>query len=103
MEKSEKPVTSVVTHSSTVLRNTFSFFREANRPQKHSTSTPTRKKRAPVLYGRPNPFTKMRSNQAASLGKYGMKRYTSRNSMTTPIPKTMESCLKDSFLSRFLR
>ena len=61
------------------------------------------KKSEPLLYGSPKPFTKIRSKKAASFGRYGMNRNTSRNSMTTPIMKMPRSCLKDRFLSSFFR
>ena len=103
MEKSEKPITRVVTHRMTVFQNTRPFLRVTNSAQKHSTSSPTRKNSAPVLYGRPKVFTKMRSKKAASLGRYGIKRYTSRNSITTPIAKIPTNCLNGSFLPSFMR
>ncbi len=74
MENSEKPMTSVVTHRVTVFQNTFPFFRVENSAQKHRPRRATMKKTAPLLYGRPKPFTKMRSKKAASLGRYGMNR-----------------------------
>ena len=61
MLNTEKPITIVVTQSSAVLRKTFSFFRVRNRPQKQSASSASRKKAAPLLYGRPRTLTKKRS------------------------------------------
>ena len=103
MENSEKPITRVVTHSITVFQNTLSFFRVANSAQKHRASSATMKNRAPLLYGRPKPFTKMRSKKAASFGRYGMNRNTSRASITTPMRKITASCLNGSCLSSFFR
>ena len=103
MENSEKPITRVVTHSITVFQNTFPFFRVAKSDQKHRASSATMKNRAPLLYGRPKPFTKIRSKKAASFGRYGMNRNTSRASITTPIRKMPRSFLKGSCLSSFFR
>ena len=103
MLNTEKPMVMVVMQSRTVAGKAFSRFSARKMPQKHRASSASRKKAAPVLYGRPSVLTKKRSKYAATFGRYGTKRKTSSARMTQPTSMILTSSQNVKGLSSRLR